>query len=124
MKAPKSRTDTTSTGYDHAWRERAPHLGGACLLFILQHGAARDHELPPAVAVLQDSECVDAPNVHGRIRVPHRINLRHGAERTLVRDDDVETGLAHALHFAFHRQPRAKGIVELTRRGRAALQFA
>jgi hypothetical protein len=62
--------------------------------------------------------------MRGRVRVANRVDLRRGAKGSLLGHRDAVAAFDLALDFAFDRQPGAKRVLDLTPRGRAALQAA
>src|SRR5207249_8805957 len=93
--------------------DRSTNLVGARLLLFFEQRSARYDEVPPIIPVFDDPECVDAPDVHGRIGGAGDVDLRDRTESALPADAHLVTALHLAFDFAFHRQVRAEGFGEL-----------
>src|SRR5205814_2254183 len=105
------RADTP--GHHCAHDNRPPELDRAGALLLFKQRTPRHDEVLAALAVLDDPECVDAPDVLRRIRGSDDVDLRERAERSLTADADLVSALHLAFDLAFHRQSGVERVFEL-----------
>ena len=112
------------SGEHGARNDRLAQIRGRRALLLFEVLAPGDHDILPAVLVLDDAERVDLADVDRGVRGADDVDLRERTERALAGDAHLVTALVDVLHLAFHRKPGLERVLELALRGGVAHTLA